>query len=393
MGMLRKPFEQAKFIIETIESFHHEAYFVGGAVRDLLLEKDVNDIDIATSATPEQVQKMFDKVIPVGIEHGTVLVRYEGDSYEVTTYRQGDDLTEEKSIEVDLNYRDFTINALAIDKDGHLIDLFSGQEDLTNKIIRAVGSAKDRFNEDPLRLIRALRFVSQLGFTIEEETLNWMKKLKSAINELAMERVTAEMASFFQGPYVNEGITYLIDTNIYKHLPLFKQNEELIKHLPKRLIPLHSFGEVICLLHMIYPKLTIRDWVKHWKCSNAMKREADQLYAALTYYETNRLDQMLVYRLDQQYYNGFCRLTEMLYPNNIIRYNELDELYESLPIKSRSDINFNGNDLITLFPHKKRGRWISQTIEQIEEEIILNNLQNKYDVIEEWAICNPPEVN
>lgn len=388
-----KPFEQAKYIIETIESFHHEAYFVGGAVRDLLLEKEVNDIDIATSASPTEVQKMFDKVIPVGIEHGTVLVRHEGVSYEVTTYRQGLNKTEEKSIEVDLSYRDFTINALAIDKEGRLIDLFSGREDLSNKVIRAVDSAKNRFKEDPLRLIRALRFVSQLGFTLEKDTLVWMNKLKASIDGLAMERVTSEMTSFFQGSYINEGFNYLTSIGLDKHLPLFNQEKELVNKLPEQLIPLHSFGEVISLMHMVYPTFTIRDWVREWKCSNAMKREADQLCAALTYYDINGLDKLLVYRLDTQYYKGLCRLSEMLYPNKIIRYNKIDDLYKSLPIKSRSDIQFNGNDLIKLFPHKKRGRWISDMIEKIEEEIVFNKLENKYNIIEEWVLCNPPEVS
>lgn len=400
--MITEPFKQAKSIIDTIERFHHEAYFVGGAVRDLLLGNDVNDIDIATSATPEQVTKIFKKVIPIGIEHGTVLVRYEGESYEVTTFREDgqysdkrhpDDVSFVRKIDDDLKRRDFTINALAMDKNGEIIDLFNGEQDLKANLIRSVGHAKERFTEDPLRIIRALRFSSQLGFTIEEDTLDWMEQLKEEIEYVAVERITTEMTKFFQGDYVKSGLNYLIKTDIYKHLPIFKSNHQLINKLPNTLVPLHSFGEVICLFHFIYPSISINKWVKAWKCSNAIKKEAEQLLRALTYYERVNCDSLLVYQLDNDYFDGLCRLTKLLYPSKPIQYDELNRLYKSLPIKSRNDIHFNGNDLLKLFPNKRKGRWISEMIEQIEKEIILNNLANKHECIEEWVLCNPPEVN
>src|SRR5690625_2642666 len=133
MEMLVGPFKKARHIIETIEQFHHEAYFVGGSVRNLLLNKEVNDIDIATSASPEEIKQMFKHVIPVGIEHGTVLVRYQGESYEVTTFRVNrdevchDELETVNNLKEDLKRRDFTINALAMDKNGKVIDLFNSK--------------------------------------------------------------------------------------------------------------------------------------------------------------------------------------------------------------------------------------------------------------------------
>src|SRR5690625_2251171 len=196
--MFTKAFQQATEIIDILEKHGFEAYFVGGCVRDLLLHRNVGDIDIATAASPEIIQELFPKVIPVGIEHGTVIVRHKGESYEITTFRKDgdysdqrhpDDVTFINNIDDDLKRRDFTINALAMDKQGKIIDLFSGKKDLDAKIIRSVGNPRERFMEDPLRIIRGLRFASQLGFAIETETLRQMKFLINEIETVAIERL------------------------------------------------------------------------------------------------------------------------------------------------------------------------------------------------------------
>src|SRR5699024_3914466 len=152
--------------------------------------RPIGDIDIATSALPEQIQAIFPQVIPVGIEHGTVIVRYNHVSYEVTTFRLDGEYSDQRHpdsvqfidrIDEDLERRDFTINALAMNKKGQIIDLFAGKKDLARKMIRTVGNGYDRFNEDPLRIIRAFRFSSQLGFSIEKETLKAIHQVKDQI--------------------------------------------------------------------------------------------------------------------------------------------------------------------------------------------------------------------
>lgn len=398
MEMLVGPFKKARQIIETIEQFHHEAYFVGGSVRNLLINKEVNDIDIATSASPEEIKQMFKHVIPVGIEHGTVLVRYQGESYEVTTFRVNrdevchDELETVNNLKEDLKRRDFTINALAMDKNGKVIDLFNSKNDLLNKVIRAVGEADERFLEDPLRIVRALRFSSELGFSIEQNTLNKMIHLKDRIENVAIERITTEMTKFFQGEYINNGFHYLKKTSVFAFLPIMKEHP-IIEKLPTPLKPFKSFAEVICLFHYVYPNVTIRQFVKKWKCSNKIYKEAENLFDALKYYETKGYDSLLVYRLNKDSFHGFCRLVELLFPSKLINMNDLNKVYNSLPIKSRHEIDFNGKSLLTLFPKYRKGPWIRQMIEQIEIEIVLNNLNNKYDDIEEWVLCNPPEVS
>ncbi len=203
---LHERLTQAADVLNILESHGYKAYFVGGCVRDLLCGHDVGDIDIATSATPDAVQEIFDKVIPVGLEHGTVIVRHAHQSYEVTTFRTDGDYSDQRhpdsvefmqTIDEDLKRRDFTMNALAMDKEGIIIDLFGGQKDIQRGLIRTVGNGVDRFQEDPLRIIRAVRFASQLGFSIATETLDAMKTAKQEMETIAVERIAHEMEKFF----------------------------------------------------------------------------------------------------------------------------------------------------------------------------------------------------
>src|SRR5690625_1954927 len=147
--MLPQSFKKAKPIIDQIEKHGYKAYFVGGCVRDYLLKHDIGDIDIATSASPEDIIRLFSTVIPVGIEHGTVIVRHDHESYEVTTFRVDGTYSDHRhpdsvkfidQIDYDLQRRDFTINAIAMDKNGQILDLFDGQKDISQKIIRTVRS-------------------------------------------------------------------------------------------------------------------------------------------------------------------------------------------------------------------------------------------------------------
>lgn len=183
MNKIKIPQELIK-INEIFKTNGFEAYLVGGAVRDAILGKPNHDLDITTNATPEQVMKMFRKVIPTGIAHGTVTIHFEGNEIETTTFRTETDYSDgrhpdkieyAKTIEEDLSRRDFTMNAIAADLGtGNIKDPFNGQEDIKNKIIRTVGNPYERFNEDGLRPVRAVRFAGQLGFSIEENTLKAM---------------------------------------------------------------------------------------------------------------------------------------------------------------------------------------------------------------------------
>lgn len=401
--MDKNPFQEASEIIERLEKEGYEAYFVGGCVRDLLLQRKVEDIDIATSASPPIVQQTFQTVIPVGIEHGTVIVRHKGKSYEVTTFRRDgsysdqrhpDEVTFVNDIAEDMKRRDFTINALALDKEGKLIDLFQGEKDLEKKVIRSVGDAKKRFQEDPLRIIRALRFASQLGFSIEKDTLEQMMLLNKEIETVAVERLTNEFTKFFQGEFLENGFSYLLQMKGYRHIPILNKNEHLIEKVPRPLSAFYSFSEVIALFHYLDSDIAINDWVKEWKCSNQVKAEAINLFQCVKRYEETGIDSWLIYRLDRSLIRAFSHLAVLVFRDDSkLQANRLSKEKDALPIQSRKDLHINGHDLIDLFPNKKQGPWMNEIIEQIEYKVVMGQLANDNDTIKEWIICHPPAIN
>lgn len=194
--------EHVEYIINTLIENGYEAYAVGGCVRDTILRREPGDWDITTSAKPEQVKALFKRTIDTGIEHGTVTVMLDKVGYEVTTYRidgEYEDNRHPKSVEFtsnlveDLKRRDFTINAMAYnDKDG-IVDEFSGLEDIKKEVIRCVGNACDRFDEDALRIMRAVRFAAQLGFSIEEGTKTAIVEKASHLKNISAERIRVEL--------------------------------------------------------------------------------------------------------------------------------------------------------------------------------------------------------
>lgn len=196
-------------IIETLARAGHEAYYVGGCVRDTLLGREIHDWDVATSARPEQVLALFDHCVPTGIRHGTVTV-FDGDaSAEVTTYRcdgayhdgrHPDAVRFVRTLREDLARRDFTINAMAMDLNGHVTDLFGGRDDLVRGVIRCVGDADTRFHEDALRMLRAYRFSAQLGFRLEAETAAAAARCAHLAAALSRERVRDEAGKTLLSP-------------------------------------------------------------------------------------------------------------------------------------------------------------------------------------------------
>ncbi|MDF2842160.1 MAG: hypothetical protein K0R00_586 [Herbinix sp.] len=189
-------------IIEELRNHGFEAYAVGGCVRDMILGRSPKDWDITTSATPIEVKSIFRRTVDTGIVHGTVTVLLDKDHFEVTTYRLDGEYEDNRhpkevsftsSLTEDLKRRDFTINAMAYNEIDGVIDLFGGMEDLQKGLIRCVGSAKERFEEDALRILRAVRFSAQLGFTIEEDTLRAVREKAENLKNISAERIRVEL--------------------------------------------------------------------------------------------------------------------------------------------------------------------------------------------------------
>ena len=201
LKQLPSEFQEALPIVEKLKSAGYEAYFVGGSVRDAILGRTIHDVDIATSAYPEETKKVFTRTIDIGIEHGTVLVLHGKQEYEITTFRTEDvyvdyrrpsQVSFVRSLEEDLKRRDFTVNAFALSDEAQIIDLFAGLKDLEDKVLRAVGAAQERFNEDALRIMRGFRFAATLNFDIEEKTFKAMQETAPLLEKISVERIFIE---------------------------------------------------------------------------------------------------------------------------------------------------------------------------------------------------------
>lgn len=197
-------------IIGVLQEAGFEAYAVGGCIRDSLLGRTPNDWDITTSAKPMEVKALFSHTIDTGIQHGTVTILLDREGFEVTTYRIDGEYEDGRhpkevsftgSLEEDLKRRDFTINALAYNETAGLIDIFEGQKDLKDGIIRCVGNAEERFTEDALRMLRAIRFSAQLGYRIEENTLAAIHKLADNLEKISAERIQTELLKLMVSPH------------------------------------------------------------------------------------------------------------------------------------------------------------------------------------------------
>ena len=205
-----------------------KAYLVGGAVRDMIMKVPAHDWDVATNATPQDVIKLFKFVVPTGIEHGTVTVHYKGNEIEVTTFRtesgysdgrHPDSVNYAATIEEDLARRDFTMNAIAASlEDGAVVDPYGGQEDIKNKLIRTVGNAHERFMEDGLRPVRALRFAAKLGFSIEKDTYSEIFKdeIQEKVASISIERFRDEFEKIMASPKPSVGMKLLEETGLLK---------------------------------------------------------------------------------------------------------------------------------------------------------------------------------
>lgn len=236
--------KDVSFLIDMIYENGYEAFMVGGCVRDSVLNLTPNDYDITTNAKPKEIMNIFKdyKIIDTGIKHGTVSIILNNNIYEITTYRIEGEYENNRrpktveftsSIEEDLRRRDFTINAMAYNKQFGIIDKFNGLEDLQNRIIKTVGNPDERFKEDGLRMIRAIRFSSKLGFNIDENTLNGIYKNSYIIKNISTERINDEFTKILLSDNP-QNIILLYKTNIFKYLGIHcNLNRDYYKELEK----------------------------------------------------------------------------------------------------------------------------------------------------------------
>lgn len=391
---MHQVFLKAVPILEKIEKAGYEAYFVGGSVRDYLLGKDIDDVDIATSALPEEVKAIFPKTVDVGIEHGTILVLYKGTAYEVTTFRTDGEykdfrhperVTFIRSLHEDLKRRDFTMNAIAMDKTGKIIDPFNGKQDLTDKRIRTVGKAEERFQEDALRIMRGVRFVSQLGFEMEEATYRALEEYAPLLSHIAVERIYAEFSKLLEGEFLSKALTLLVDARIHHYLPELAEYEKEIKKVAE-LCEATRLGEEelwALLLYLCNPK-NDEKFLRAWKMPVKKIREIRDIKAAVLRREKEDWSEEMLYRTGlkiakqaEKVYRTLKRIPFSGFPQ------KLEALYESLAIHNRKELAITGYDLMQWY-NKKSGPWIKEMLENIERAVLNREVENDKARIKEW---------
>ena len=432
--------KQAKIIFDTLTHAGYECFMVGGCVRDFLLNKNPNDIDFTTNATPEQMKKCFDgfDIIETGIKHGTLTVIINHLPFEITTYRTDGIYLDNRhpenvefvsDIKEDLARRDFTINAIAYNPSIGFIDYFHGQQDLKNKIIRCVNEPMERLNEDALRILRALRFSATLGYNIEPKTEEACFKLSYKLKNISAERITVELFKTITQPDAHKIILDYVDIwgeiipellkmkdfkqynphhvhDVLKHTCVALQgcSSDLIARLT---ILFHDIGKPDSFTmdssgighfygHATKSVEITREILNRLKVDNNTKQQVLTLikYHDLDLQPTIKYIRKLCYKLGSLDMVKKLVLVQRadnhgqapIHNERIEKFNEMDKIISNLEQEhlsfSLKDLSVNGNDLISLgITGKDIGKTLNYLLEAVLNEQVENNKQSLIDYI------------
>lgn len=381
-------FEDARIVLQQIENAGFEAFFVGGSVRDTLLEKPIHDVDIASSAYPAEIKQIFKKTIDTGIEHGTVMVMHDGHGYEVTTFRtesgyqdfrRPDSVTFVRSLKEDLMRRDFTINALALREDRTIIDIFDGLKDLNHQIIRAVGNPHERFHEDALRMMRAVRFASQLNFVIEIKTLDAISENSPLLAKISVERILVEFQKMMLGKNPNQGLKDMLETGLSEFCPEFNgQSLKLKTLLDLELKNLENEEQVWALIIwcLQIQKSAISTFLKKWKTSNELIKNVIAISSVLDMQKHSEIDRMKLFKAGEQNVQNAVQVARILNGD----HSQWLTIYRQLQIKDVKEMAVTGKDLIQ-HGIVKPGPQMGIILNQIKLMIINDQVENNSEAL------------
>jgi len=431
--------EEVQYVMQQINNNGFQAYLVGGCVRDMLLNKEPKDFDICTSALPEDVVKIFDKTIPTGLQHGTVTVLINHYPIEVTTmrkdgiykdFRRPDTVIFTDKLEEDVMRRDFTINALALDNRLNLYDYVNGVEDLHNKTIKAVGNPHERFNEDPLRLMRAIRFCCQLDFRLSLNTAKSIYSNSEFIQKIAIERIREELnqilisnspAIGMRELYKYNLLQYIVpelcicvgfdQNNVYHNKDIFEHTMTVVESIPSEL---HL--RLSALLHDIAKPQTFNGghfYGHHIEgaelAEQIMKRmkydnKTIEKIKILTFYHMDRYEDLSyagvkrfinrigIENIDDLFELQIADIKGCKPPHNFDSVfnlkNKVQEVLNAQQPLSIKDLDINGNDLIALGirPSKEMGDILNTLLEMVLENPELNNKEILLKLVEKMIL-------
>lgn len=382
--MKHPAWQSAHEVMRVLEANGHEAVIVGGAVRDYLLHQPAHDVDVATSAMPLKVKSLFQKTVDLGIEHGTVLVLDFSEPIEVTTFRtegtytdhrRPDDVTFVRSLAEDLKRRDFTMNAMALRRSGELVDLYQGQEDLNNQMIRAVGEPYARFSEDALRIVRGIRFAAQLGFTIEEKTIEAMQQTASHLQKIAVERIKAEFDKIFVSQNPMRAMYYIQHYGMNSYIP----------------------GDFSLHRKWAHYQATDAKWgwaywfvltedqqlLQQYRCSNEEKNFVKQVQACYRIVTTRKPTKFELFQYDLKYWKCACYVSSLHQDTRSMNYEEIVKEKQCLPIQNTQEIVVTGKHMM-LWTNRKGGPWLREVLDEVTKRVVNGQLENNEQTIKEW---------
>lgn len=379
-------------IIERLKEHGFEGFAVGGCVRDSLLNKTPTDWDITTDALPADMKKIFKKTFDTGIAHGTVTVLMDGVGYELTTYRidgnysdgrHPDSVSFSKNLSEDLCRRDFTINAMAYSHNKGIVDLFGGRKDLQNGVIRAVGDAKKRFDEDALRMLRAVRFAAQLGFKIDDDTFAAIREKAKLLSKVSKERIFVELNKSLCGDFAQNIKTVYI-SGLYRYIGKeFAKLDESIYDFYPRKFPNKKHMYWAAFLENIENAEAVKKILFELKSDNATRNNAYLLVKELK----NPLpssDEDIRWSLHRIGADLFCDYIEILKSDkkNVDILDKIDTIENrySLILKENhayeiSMLDITGKDLMDIGISK--GPKIGEVLEFLLKKVIENPLNNE----------------
>ena len=383
-------------IIERLKEHGFEGFAVGGCVRDSLLKKTPTDWDITTDALPVDMKKIFKKTFDTGIAHGTVTVLMDGVGYELTTYRidgnysdgrHPDSVSFSKNLSEDLCRRDFTVNAMAYSHNKGIVDLFGGRKDLQNGIIRAVGDAKKRFDEDALRMLRAVRFASQLGFKIDDDTFEAIKEKAKLLSKVSKERIFVELNKSLCGDFA-QNIKMVYTSGLYRYIGKeFAKLDESIYDFYPRKFPNKKHMYWAAFLENIENVEAVKKILFELKSDNATRNNTYLLVKELK----NPLpssDEDIRWSLHRIGADLFCDYIEILKSDkknvNILDKIDTIENRYSLILKENhayeiSMLDITGKDLMDIGISK--GPKIGEVLEFLLKKVIENPLNNEKSIL------------
>lgn len=403
--------ERSADVVRTLLRHGHEAYWVGGCVRDEYMGRRVNDMDITTSALPEVTCSIFPKVIPTGIKHGTVTVLMEGQSFEVTTYRVESGYEDHRhptevafveEVTEDLRRRDFTMNAMARGIDGSWVDPFGGRADIDRQVIRCVGDARLRFREDALRMVRCIRFASVFGFSIAVHTWRGILSERDTLSWIAMERIRSEFEKILTGPAPLRGLELFVRSGLYARMkapfPYTGHDTKAIEAM-NGIEPEHStIRWALLLLACGISVQEAEELLRSWTFSNKQREAIVKVLALQESYRQKQeveatesarhrwIKLVLVHGAEAA--QGWLQLQKALNQTgaasaSLSVIGQLDGWLRELRIRSLKDLAITGNELLETLD-KRGGPWLGELLGQLLEKAAAGLINNdKESLIEE----------